>query len=162
DANHQTCGLVHDVVTELGKKRPQAKVVKAKLGEIRQAARDAKDAQLRQLAPNLTPPSSTATDKTAGAAPLVFTTAGVPPAHPAHPAAGPADRRQDAAGGGPRRRTACMTRARMLGVLTAVVFAGSAIPAGATIAAGGPEPELHLQTDVLTPGQSVAITGSGW
>src|SRR5262249_61113476 len=77
DANHQTCGLVHDVVTELGKKRPQAKLVKAKLGEIRQAARDAKDAQLRRLAPNLTPPSSTATHKTAGAAPLVFTTAGV-------------------------------------------------------------------------------------
>jgi hypothetical protein len=76
DANHQTCGLVHDVVTELGKKHPQGKVVKAKLGEIKQAARDAKDAGLRRLAPNLTPPSSTAT-KTAGPAPLVFTTAGV-------------------------------------------------------------------------------------
>ncbi|HMG26752.1 MAG TPA: hypothetical protein VKH36_08060 [Acidimicrobiia bacterium] len=55
-----------------------------------------------------------------------------------------------------------MIRARLLGVLTAVVFIGTAIPASATIAAGGPEPELHLQTDVLTPGQSVAITGSGW
>ena len=77
DANHQTCGLVHDVVTELGKKHPQSKVVTAKLGEIRRAARDAKDAGLRRLAPNLTPPSSTATDKTAGPAPLVFTTAGV-------------------------------------------------------------------------------------
>ncbi|HMG26753.1 MAG TPA: hypothetical protein VKH36_08065 [Acidimicrobiia bacterium] len=77
DSNHQTCGLVHDVVTELGKKHPHANVVKAKLGEIRRAARDAKDAQLRRLAPNLTPPSSTASDKAAGPAPLVFTTAGV-------------------------------------------------------------------------------------
>src|SRR5262249_4197287 len=66
DSNHQTCGLVHDVVTELGKKHPHANVVKAKLGEIRRAARDAKDAQLRRLAPNLTPPSSTASDKAAG------------------------------------------------------------------------------------------------
>jgi hypothetical protein len=55
-----------------------------------------------------------------------------------------------------------MIRARLLVVLTAAVFAGTAIPAGATIAASAAEPELHLQTDVLTPGQSVAITGSGW
>lgn len=55
-----------------------------------------------------------------------------------------------------------MIRARLLVVLTAAVFAGTAIPAGATIAARGAEPELHLQTDVLTPGQSVAIAGSGW
>ena len=55
-----------------------------------------------------------------------------------------------------------MIRARLLAVLTAAVFAGTAIPAGATIAASRAEPELHLQTDVLTPGQSVAITGSGW
>jgi hypothetical protein len=76
DANHQTCGLVHNVVTELGKKHPNPKVVKAKLGETRRAARDAKDPQLRRLAPNLTPPSSTGTDKTAGAAPLDFTSVG--------------------------------------------------------------------------------------
>src|SRR5262249_56950225 len=81
---------------------------------------------------------------------------------PAPLAEGSADRRKGAARGGARRRPACMIRARLLGVLTAVVFIGTAIPASATIAAGGPEPELHLQTDVLTPGQSVAITGSGW
>jgi len=55
-----------------------------------------------------------------------------------------------------------MIRARLLAVLTAAVFAGTAIPAGATIAASGAEPQLQLGTDVLTPGQSVAITGSGW
>lgn len=55
-----------------------------------------------------------------------------------------------------------MIRARLLVVLIAAAFAGTAIPAGATIAASGAEPQLHLQTDVLTPGQSVAITGSGW
>ena len=55
-----------------------------------------------------------------------------------------------------------MIRARLVVALTAAVFAGTAIPAGAATAASGAQPELHLQTDVLTPGQSVAITGSGW
>jgi len=56
-----------------------------------------------------------------------------------------------------------MIRARRLVVLTAAAFlAATAMPAGATIAAGGTEPELHLETDVLTPGRSVAITGSRW
>jgi hypothetical protein len=52
-----------------------------------------------------------------------------------------------------------MIRARLLVVLIAAAFAGTAIPAGATIAASGAEPQLHLQTDVLTPRQSVEING---
>ena len=55
-----------------------------------------------------------------------------------------------------------MIRARLLVLLAAAVVAGTATPAGAPITASGAEPELHLQTDVLTPGQSVAITGSRW
>jgi len=76
DANHRTCGLVHEVVVELDKKRPNPKVIKSKLGEIRKAARAANDRQLRGLAPSLTRPSSAGTDNIDGAAPLDFTMVG--------------------------------------------------------------------------------------